>query len=230
MPSSECVNPSQASSIIVQDENMPRTMKTSPDLAAAFGPSRNRLQTYSFCQWHNQISVIVLGNTGKQHTNVMLTPLQGPSNSSFRYLFNRIIFLLGVKDMLNQLGNLEAGERADQSGSRALWHDNATWAGRLLRQRGLDEVLLKQLMERLELRKALLTDNIPVLDHHLQLVRLTDTAVEKHVMWTLEGSSTVSMKAALYAPLNKHSLPVEVYFSSFLLVTLYSNVSFVNIS
>lgn len=36
-----------------------------------------------------------------------LTPLQGPSNSSFRYLFSRDIFLPGVKDMLNQLGNLE---------------------------------------------------------------------------------------------------------------------------
>lgn len=50
-------------------------------------------------------------------------------------------------------------------------------------------MLLKQLMERLELRKALLTDDVPVLDRHLQLVRLTDTAVEKHVMQTLEGSS-----------------------------------------
>lgn len=93
-PAAEC------SPIIVQEESL-------PDLTAAFGPSRNRLQTYSFCQWHDDVWIKVWGKLMWSGTEAALTPLQGPSNSSFRYLFSRDIFLPGVKDMLNQLGNLE---------------------------------------------------------------------------------------------------------------------------
>lgn len=35
-----------------------------------------------------------------------LTPLQGPSKSSLRYLLSRDILLPGVNDIWNQLGNL----------------------------------------------------------------------------------------------------------------------------
>lgn len=45
-----------------------------------------------------------LKKRGKQKQ--LLTPLHGPSKSSFRYLLSSVILLLGVKDNLNHLGNL----------------------------------------------------------------------------------------------------------------------------
>ncbi len=106
-------------------------------------------------------------------------PFTGPFEQLLQILVQQRHISACFKGHVKPAGEPRTAQRPDQSGPPRLRSHN-TWAGLLLRERGLDEVLLQQLMEHLKLSKALLNDEVSVLNRQPQLIRLTWRTLEMH--------------------------------------------------
>lgn len=104
-PAAEC------SPIIVQEESL-------PDLTAAFGPSRNRLQTYSFCQWHDDVWIKVWGKLMWSGTEAALThPFAGSFKQLLQVLVQQRHLPARCEGHVKPAREPRTGQRPDQPGS-----------------------------------------------------------------------------------------------------------------